>query len=207
LSTTLARAQAERAVKDFPRITVSGGRRAAVAIAVVRHHGRDCMLLTLRAASMRAHAGQYALPGGKLDERESAVDAALRETHEELGIDPGTWRVLGELDDFETGSGSVITPVVLVASRAVTVAANPAEVAEAFIVALPDASPALRWIDADAQPFTTATADIPPAKAIDLAGHTVFAPTGAIIHQFLELWLAGRVTRVHDIGEPRFAAT
>jgi 8-oxo-dGTP pyrophosphatase MutT (NUDIX family) len=173
---------------------------------MVQQQGHDCILLTLRANSMRAHPGQYALPGGKVDGYESAVDTALRETHEELGIAPSTWQVLGQLDDFDIRAGSVITPVVLAAGEAVAVVPNPAEVAEVFILALPDVSPALRWVDADAQPFATAADDVEPAQAIDLTGHTVFAPTGAILHQFLELWLAGRVTRVNHINEPQFVA-
>ena len=62
---------------------------------------------------MRAHPGQFALPGGRLDEGESAEDAVLRELHEEIGVRVGRDAVLGRLDDYATRSGYVITPFVV----------------------------------------------------------------------------------------------
>src|SRR3954452_7637562 len=75
--------------------------------------GGPAVLLTRRAARLRAHASQWALPGGRVDEGEEPVDAALRELREELGLDLGESDVLGLLDDYPTRSGYVITPVVL----------------------------------------------------------------------------------------------
>ena len=71
------------------------------------------MLLTRRAAGLRAHRGQWALPGGRCDEGETPVEAALRELHEELGLELGPDDVLGLLDDYPTRSGYLITPVVV----------------------------------------------------------------------------------------------
>src|ERR1700733_6206410 len=91
-------------------------KRAAVAIALVEtgDAGREtALLLTLCAASLRAHRGQWALPGGRCDGGETPVGAALRELHEELGLDLGPDDVLGLLDDYPTRSGYLITPVVL----------------------------------------------------------------------------------------------
>src|SRR3546814_20222895 len=72
--------------------------------------GGDAFLLCRRTSRLNSHAAQWALPGGRLDPGESSVDAALRELHEEVGIDlPGS-SVLGLLDDYPTRSGYVITP-------------------------------------------------------------------------------------------------
>src|SRR5436190_2154986 len=90
-------------------------KRAAVAIALTEAgdgRGGTSLLLTLRAAGLRAHRGQWALPGGRCDAGETPLEAALRELHEELGLEPGRESVLGLLDDYPTRSGYLITPVV-----------------------------------------------------------------------------------------------
>ena len=88
-------------------------RRAAVAVLVSGEEpgAMADVVVTLRAARLNRHSGQFALPGGRLDEGESAVEAALRETHEEIGLSLGEEAVLGLLDDMVTRSGFVITPV------------------------------------------------------------------------------------------------
>ena len=91
-------------------------KRAAVAIALVEADEADggtALLLTRRAAGLRTHRGQWALPGGRCDEGETPVAAALRELHEELGLGLGPGDVLGLLDDYPTRSGYLITPVVV----------------------------------------------------------------------------------------------
>src|SRR5450759_5110458 len=102
---------------DFARLPASEPapalKRAAVAIALVEAGdaaGGTAVLLTLRAAGLRAHRGQWALPGGRCDEGETAVKAALRELHEELGLELGEENVLGLLDDYPPRSGYLITP-------------------------------------------------------------------------------------------------
>src|SRR6202047_2155976 len=113
-------------------------KRAAVAITLVEADeapGRTALLLTLRAAGLRSHRGQWALPGGRCDEGETPVEAALRELHEELGLELGPDDVLGLLDDYPTRSGYLITPVVLWAENS-AVSPNPQEVASVHRIAL-----------------------------------------------------------------------
>src|SRR5471032_3331521 len=106
-------------------------KRAAVAIALVEAERGDgtALLLTLRAAGLRAHRSQWALPGGRCDEGETPVAAALRELHEELGLQLGPDDVLGLLDDYPTRSGYLITPVVVWAANSDAMSPNLAEVA------------------------------------------------------------------------------
>ena len=80
------------------------------------------MLFTERAAHLKDHAGQISLPGGRLAAGETPADAALREAHEEVGLEPATVDVLGSLDELLTGTGFTITPVVGVVTDAEFVA-------------------------------------------------------------------------------------
>jgi len=90
------------------------------------------VLLTHRPADMRQHAGQVAFPGGKLDPGEDAVTAALRETHEELGIRASIVNVIGATDRFITGTGYDITPVLGLMPADIAVTPNPLEVSDWF---------------------------------------------------------------------------
>ncbi len=94
------------------------------------------LLLTRRAAGLRSHRGQWALPGGRCDEGETPVVAALRELHEELGLELGPDDVLGLLDDYPTRSGYLITPVVVWAAKGAVITPNPDEVASVHRIAL-----------------------------------------------------------------------
>ncbi|MBT0669646.1 CoA pyrophosphatase [Novosphingobium profundi] len=90
------------------------------------------MLLLHRPSSMRAHPGQVAFPGGRIDPGETPIEAALREAQEELGIDPQAVRVVGTGDLYRTGSGYEITPVLGVVPPDLEIVPNPAEVARWF---------------------------------------------------------------------------
>src|SRR6266436_4099812 len=114
-------------------------KRAAVAIVLTAANEElkeTALLLTRRAAGLRAHRAQWALPGGRCDAGETQVQAALRELQEELGLAPGPDAVLGLLDDYPTRSGYLITPVVIWAAPGEAMSPKPAEVASVHRVGL-----------------------------------------------------------------------
>jgi 8-oxo-dGTP pyrophosphatase MutT (NUDIX family) len=176
-------------------------KRAAVAIALVEADGGPngaALLLTLRAAGLRAHRGQWALPGGRCDEGETPAVAALRELHEELGLELGAGDVLGLLDDYPTRSGYLITPVVVWAATSARISPNPQEVASVHRIALHDIE------HADAFDFTAIAESTRRVIRFRHAGQFIHAPTAALIYQFREV-LAGRDTRVAELEQPVFA--
>ncbi|QDM41707.1 CoA pyrophosphatase [Altererythrobacter sp. TH136] len=109
-----------------------GDLRAAAVLIAVTDRPQPGVLLTHRPETMRAHAGQAAFPGGKLDPGEDAITAALREAHEELGIHPRDVQVIGASDSFHTRTGYDITPVLAVVPPDLELTPNPAEVAGWF---------------------------------------------------------------------------
>src|SRR5690242_11975074 len=113
-------------------------KRAAVVLALTESSdgGDTAFLLTRRASSLRAHRGQWALPGGRCDAGETPVEAALRELDEELALKLPADAVLGLLDDYPTRSGYLITPVVVWAADSAAIKPNPDEVASVHRIAL-----------------------------------------------------------------------
>lgn len=188
-------------LRDFDRRRLAGDglRPAAVAITLVVRDETIGVLLTVRAAGLRAHAGQFALPGGRLDPGERPEQAARRELDEELGVRLPASSVLGVLDDFPTRSGYRITPVVVWAGADVAVRPARAEVAEVHLVPLDE-------LDDDRGPRFEPTADPGrPLIVYPLLGTEIYAPTAALLYQFREVALHGRPTRVAHLEQPGFA--
>lgn len=176
-------------------------KRAAVAIALVEADDLAegaAFLLTKRTSKLRAHSGQWALPGGRCDEGETVIDAALRELDEELGLRLGPDSVLGILDDYATRSGYLITPVVVWAGTNVVLRPNPDEVDSVHRILLRDIAVE------DAVSFEAIPESDRLVVRMRINGVLVNAPTAALIYQFREV-LAGRETRVVDYEQPVFA--
>lgn len=188
--------------------------RAAVAVAVTEAgHGAGvdgmpafaewssaaALLLTRRAPTLRKHAGQWAMPGGRIDAGESPEEAALRELAEEVGLTLDGTRVLGRLDDYATRSGFVITPVVVWAGPARDLVANPAEVASIHRIALDE------FLRPDAPLLNQVRGAAYPVLRMPVGRAWIAAPTAAFIYQFREWILLGRATRVAHFDQPVFA--
>jgi 8-oxo-dGTP pyrophosphatase MutT (NUDIX family) len=196
------RAEVRHRLAAFPRLaaTPTGHRPAAVAVALCTNpDGDPCFLLTKRAPKMRVHAGQWALPGGRIDDGETPEDAARRELHEELGLLVDATDVLGLLDDYQTRSGFVITPVVVWAGHDPKLVANPAEVAASFVI------PLMELDRPDAPRFLTIPESDRPVVQMPLRDHVIHAPTAAVLYQLREVVLHGRATRVSHLEQPVFA--
>ena len=104
---------------------------AAVLVAITDRTSPG-VILTLRHADMRTHAGQVAFPGGRIDDGETPREAALREAEEELDLDRAHVRLLGEADPYRTVTGFAVTPVVGIVPPDLILNPNPLEVEEWF---------------------------------------------------------------------------
>ena len=186
-------------LRDFPRRPAQRPdlRQSAVALCVTVVEDRPALVITRRAAGLRAHGGQWALPGGRLDAGETAVEGALRELEEEVLLTVGPADVLGVLDDYVSRSGYVMTPVVCWAGEVGNLVGDEAEVAEVLQIPL---------ADLDVEPtFTRIPESEAPVIALPLLGRHLHAPTAAIIHQFCRIACRGEVTRVAHLEQPVFA--
>ncbi|MCP4713824.1 MAG: CoA pyrophosphatase [Deltaproteobacteria bacterium] len=189
-------------------------KRAAVALTVVDfNHGpamydmdtcgiaadTAALILTLRAGSLRKHAGQWALPGGRMEADEEPEDAALRELAEEVGLRLDHNSILGILDDFTTRSGYTITPVVIWAGTRAVLTPNPAEVASIHRI------PLAEFMRPDAPILENIPESPNPVLMMPVGSCWIAAPTAAMIYQFREAALLGNATRVDHYEQPYFA--
>lgn len=184
---------------DRAPLDATGLKHAAVAMTVVEDDGTACFLLTRRTPKLNAHSGQWALPGGRVDRGETAVTAALRELEEEVGLRRGEEAVLGVLDDYATRSGYLITPVVVWAGSDAAFVPNPAEVARIHKI------PLSALDRPDSPEFLTIPESDRPVIRLYFEDSKIHAPTAAVIHQFWEVAVHGRPTRVAHYDQPVFA--
>jgi mutator protein MutT len=215
LDADLRRLVADRlAAWPLHAIDVGVQRHAAVAVALVEEgtgahfaHVRQpegwsvdaALLLTRRASTLANHAGQWALPGGRIDAGETVEQAALRELQEEVGLHLGPEHVLGRLDDYATRSGFVISPVVVWAGAARDLVPAPAEVASIHRI------PVEEFMRTDAPLLEASDDPARPILRMPVGQHWIAAPTAAVIYQFREVCIAGRETRVAHFDQPLFA--
>jgi 8-oxo-dGTP pyrophosphatase MutT (NUDIX family) len=161
--------------------------------------GGAALLLCRRAQRMNSHAGQWALPGGRIDAGESVIDAALRELDEEIGLRLNPDAVLGLLDDYPTRSGYVMTPVVIWGGDDPAIVPAPAEVRAVYRIGL--------HVLRDGEPrFVTIPESTRPVVQIPLGNDLIHAPTGAVLLQFRNVGIRGDVGhRVDHLEQPVFA--
>jgi 8-oxo-dGTP pyrophosphatase MutT (NUDIX family) len=161
--------------------------------------GGAAFVLCRRAIRLNSHAAQWALPGGRLDPGETAVEAALRELEEEVGVTLPESAVLGLLDDYPTRSGYVITPVVIWGGGRLDFRPAPDEVAAVYRVGLHQLQ------REDSPRFITIPESPRPVVQIPLGNDLIHAPTGAVLLQLRWLCLEGRDDPVDGLEQPVFA--
>ena len=177
--------QGPAASEPVTGLEVASAREAGVLVPLFEEAREARVVLTRRAAHLRSHTGEVAFPGGRLEPGEEPVAGALREAHEEVGLDPAEVEILGSLAPLQTvSSGSRITPFVGALGRRPPLAPNPAEVARIFDVSLAElVSDGVyreeRW-------------DLPgledrPMHFFELADETVWGATARILMELLEL--------------------
>lgn len=194
----------------------TGLKRAAVALAVTDEgpgsglwglhktghwSTQAALILTKRAAHLRRHAGQWALPGGRIDDDETPEETALRELAEEVGLQLMPADVLGRLDTFITRSGFAMTPVVVWAGEARNLVPDPAEVASIHRI------PVTEFLRSDSPILEPLEGSEHPVLKMPLGDNWIAAPTAALIYQFREVCILGRDTRVAHFEQPKFAWT
>jgi ADP-ribose pyrophosphatase YjhB (NUDIX family) len=161
--------------------------------------GGAAFLLCRRASRLSSHSAQWALPGGRVDPGETAVDAALRELDEEVGVKLPESTVLGLLDDYPTRSGYVITPVIIWAGGRLDPRPAPDEVAAVYRVGL-------HQLQRDDSPRFISIPESPrPVVQIPLGNDLIHAPTGAMLLQLRWLCLEDRHDPVDTLEQPVFA--
>ncbi len=192
----------------------AGMRQAAVAVTIVdvlddtgvyglqprENQKQDAaLILTRRASGLKAHSGQWAFPGGKMEKGETPEQTALRELEEEVGLSLDPDHILGRLDDFSTRSGYTIKPVVVWGGKGKRLTLNPEEVESIHRI------PIEEFLREDAPILHQTGISENPMLLMPVGDSWIAAPTAAIIYQFREVAILGNSTRVAHFDQPVFA--
>ena len=161
--------------------------------------GGASVLLTRRTSKLKDHPGQWALPGGRVDPGETALEAAMREAHEEVGLHLTNDDLLGQLDDYPTRSGYVIRPFVFWLSEHLEPVANPTEVASIHRISIRELT------RPDSPRFIKIPESERPVVQLPIGGDLIHAPTGAVMYQFQAVAYDGDEVRVDELEQPVFA--
>ncbi len=185
---------------------------AAVAITIVESQGdpniyglnqsqpgEAAIVITKRAIGLSKHAGQWALPGGRIDDGENSEEAAVRELQEEIGLSIERDQILGRLDDYSTRSGFTITPIVVWGGSNLNLIPNPDEVASIHRL------PLRELMRKDAPILETIPESKNPVILMPVGYSYIAAPTAAVLYQFREVAISGNNVRVAHFEQPYFA--
>jgi mutator protein MutT len=198
LTLTATAARVARNLRTFSPKTADCQLRPA-AVCLLLHEVRgEAHVLVIKRVGRGRNAGQWALPGGKVEPGETASEAALREAQEEVGIAPEEVEVLGVLDDFPTMTGFRITPYVVQATAGWGPVRSPDEVHSVHPV------PVSRLLRADVARWHRQPDGSSLLRMQLRHDMVVHAPTGAILLQFCEVALHGRQISVADLVQPAF---
>jgi 8-oxo-dGTP pyrophosphatase MutT (NUDIX family) len=174
------------AARARQRVELDGFAPAAVLVPIVVEAATaERLLFTERRHDLSTHAGQIAFPGGKRDaiDLDSAA-TAIRETSEELGIDPATVEVVGLLDDVPTPTRFIITPVVAVLRGPLQMTPNPSEVASVFAAEMASLMEPERYAHNGTRTFLGVSYDMHEYR---WEQHRIWGATARILHQLLSL--------------------
>lgn len=183
-------------------ITIVGGHRSAPEdeVASIPMTPEDAaLILTRRSSRLKHHAGQWALPGGRLDPGETPEEAALRELQEEVHLNLEKECILGRLDDFTTRSGFIMTPVVIWGGWVPQLTPNPTEVRSVHRV------PVRELLRPDSPVLEKSAHNGHPILYMPVGSNWIAAPTAALLYQFREMAILGNPTRVAHYEQPEFA--
>lgn len=168
-----------------PEFDVVGSRAAAVLVALYEDAHEAHVVLTKRPDTMPSHQGEIAFPGGKRDPDDlTLVAAALREAHEEVGLEPGAVEIVAELDTIATvASAFAITPFVGLLAAPPVLAPHPVEVVDAFGIPISE----LLHPDTYREEMWDLWGEYRSMTFFELPGETVWGATARILTRLLEL--------------------